>query len=1145
MRCTKCGFDNPARGRFCEECGHVLGRTCLQCGHESPATAKFCGACGAALPAPGSLLASGSVPANFVGAPVLYTPAHLAERILAERAAMEARGQEAGERKTITALFADMAGSTAMIQDLDPEEARELIDPVVAIMMEAVHHYEGYVAKSLGDGILALFGAPIAHEDHPLRALYTALRMQEAMRRHGDRIRLEKGIPLQVRVGIHTGEVVVRSIRKDDLHTDYDPVGHTIHIASRKEGMAAPSSVLVSDSTYKLADGYFHFKALGATNVKGIRTPLYVYELLGLGTLRTRLQVSAYRGLAKLVGRERELECLHAALVSTNARHGRIIGVAGEAGVGKSRLFHEFKARSQQGCLVLETFSVSHGKAFPYLPLIDLLKNYFQIVTSDDERLYREKVTGRLLSLDRALEDQLPYLLDLLGIREPSSTVPMMDPRLRRQRTFEAVIRLLVRESQNQPVLLLFEDLQWLDSETEAFIDALVEHVPGSRILLLFNYRQDYTHDWECLPCYIQLHLDPLGQTDAQGLLTTLLGDQPGLGPLKELISAKTEGNPFFMEEVVRTLAEEGIILGEPGSYRIQTAPVSLHIPTTVQGVIASRIDRLPQAQKELLQTMAIIGKDFSLSLVRCVAALPEQKLPPLLDHLQRSDFIFERPAFPEVEYAFKHALIQEVAANSLLLSQRIKLHERTAEAIESLFPGRLDDYVNELAHHYSKSGNASKAIQYLHLAGEQALQQCAQREGIRHLGTALELLRALPDTPERTREEIRLLLTLGPAWIAARGHGSTEVKETYTHALALCERDGGMPEQFSAQSGLWSHFLLRAELERALALAERLLGLAQNTNDVERLAEAHRALGVTLLRQGKIGMARHHMEQALTLHRPGRQSYDHLLRLIRNPGVHIRSTLSWILWYLGLPDQSRNRCEEALELAKAASDPFGLALSLIFAAELYRRRDEVQKSLEYADAAIAVSSERGFPLYGAWGTILRGWALARLGKQEEGIVQMRSGLRAHRATKSALGRPSLLGLLADAYGSAGKFESADRVLGHALALTECTGERFDRAALLRQRAELLLLMTGRGAAGIAATHNEAESCLSRAVALAREQGARSVELQCALSLARLWDLQGKRDAARDLLAEVHGTFAEGFDTRDWLDAKALLRECS
>jgi predicted ATPase len=410
------------------------------------------------------------------------------------------------------------------------------------------------------------------------------------------------------------------------------------------------------------------------------------------------------------------------------------------------------------------------------------------------------------------------------------------------------------------------------------------------------------------------------------------------------------------MEEVVRTLAEEGAILGAPGSYRIATPAVSLHIPTTVQGVIAARIDRLSQAQKTLLQTLAIIGKDFSFSMARYVAAMSEQELPPLLSDLQRSEFIFERPAFPEVEYAFKHALIQEVAANSLLNSQRSKLHERAAEAIESLFPSRLEDYLNELAHHYSKSGNATKAIHYLQLAGEQALRRSAQREGIRHLSAALELLKTLPENHTRTSEMIHLLLTLGPAWIAARGHGSPEVEETYTQALTLCEREEEKPELFSAMAGLWSHYLLRAQLKQAHALAERLLGL-QDTGDRERLAEAHRALGVTLLRLGNIDGARHHMEQALTLHQPGQQSYDYLLRLVKSPAVHIRSTLSWILWYLGLPDQSRTRCEEALELARAAADPFGLALSLIFAAELYRRRDEAESALGYADAAIAVSA--------------------------------------------------------------------------------------------------------------------------------------------------------------------------------------------
>ncbi|MET3824094.1 class 3 adenylate cyclase [Burkholderia ambifaria] len=350
--------------------------------------------------------------------PVHYTPDHLAERIRAEHAAMEARGEPAGERKTVTALFADMAGSTALIHDLDPEVAHRLIVPVVELMMEAVHYYEGYVAKSLGDGILALFGAPIAHEDHAQRALFAALRMQQAMRQHGDRIRLQEGIPLQIRVGVHTGEVVVRSIRTDDLHTEYDPLGHTIHIASRIEGIAAPTSILVSESTHKLAEGYFEFKALGATQLKGIPTPLCVYEVLGLGALRTRLQLAAHRGLARFVGRETEMDHLNRALDTMRAGHGRVVGVVGEAGVGKSRLFHEFKERSRRGALVLETFSVSHGKAFPNLPLIELLKNYFQITTQDDERRCREKVIGKALTLERSFEDLVPYVLYLLGIGE-------------------------------------------------------------------------------------------------------------------------------------------------------------------------------------------------------------------------------------------------------------------------------------------------------------------------------------------------------------------------------------------------------------------------------------------------------------------------------------------------------------------------------------------------------------------------------------------------------------------------------------------------------------------------------------------------------------------------------------------------------
>ncbi|GAB7549385.1 AAA family ATPase [Cupriavidus sp. 8B] len=1078
-------------------------------------------------------------------APVFYTPPHLAERIRAERAAMEAKGGDAGgERKTITALFADMAGSTALIQDLDPEDARSLIDPVVALMMEAVHHYEGYVAKSLGDGILALFGAPIAHEDHAPRALFAALRMQQAMSRHSDMIRLEQGIPLQIRVGVHTGEVVVRSIRQDDLRTDYDPVGQTIHIAARMEGAAMPSSILVSDSTYRLTEGYFEFRALGRTQIRGLREPLEVYEVLGLGALRTRLQVGAHRGLARFVGREPELERLSEALELAKAGCGQIVGVVGEAGVGKSRLFHEFKARSRQGCMVLETFSVSHGKAFPYLPLIDLLRNYFQITTQDDERRYREKAAGKLLILDRSLEEHLPYLLYLLGIAEPGSTMPTMDPTTRRQRTFEAIVRLLVRECQNQALIVLFEDLQWLDSETEAFLNILVAEVPGCRMLLLVNYRPEYRHDWGGNRCYIQFHLEPLGHAEAHGLLTALLGDNPSLVPLKQLILIKTEGNPFFVEEVVQTLVEENALLGPRGNYRIEKAHLALHIPTTVQAVLAARIDRLSVPEKELLQTLAVIGTEFPSSLVGHVTGQTEGMLYPLLAALQEGGFIYERPAYPEVLYVFKHALTQEVASTSLLSGQRSMLHERTAQAIEALFPDKLKEYCSELAYHYSQSGNVPKAIEYLTLAGTQSLQRSAQLEAMSHLSAALDLLKTLPDTPERRREELTLLLTLGPAWMVARGSSAPEVELIYTRALALCEKDEKSPQCFSAQYGLWSFYLLRAQLNKAHVLADRLLGHAQVTQQTEELAEAHRLLSSTMFRLGEISLARTHIEQALKLYRPDQQSYGHLLRYARNPAVHMRSTLSWILWYLGLPDQSLARSEEALAFAREAADPFSLALGLVFAAELHQRRGELGPALEYANAAFALSSERGFPLYLAWATILRGWALVRQGNHEEGIALIHQGLSANELTGAALGRPSLLGLLADAYGNAGQPKLALRVVDDALMLVGNTSECFDEATLNRLQGELMLQLPGKDAS-LSETAEAAQACFQKAIALARRQKAKSIELQGVLSLARLWQRQCKNDAARKILTETHGSFTEGFETVDSRQAIELLNELS
>src|SRR5262245_57912773 len=783
--------------------------------------------------------------------------------------------------------------------------------------MDAVHRYEGYVAQALGDGIFALFGAPIAHEDHPQRALYAALRMQEEMRRYSDQLRRAGKAPLQMRVGVNTGEVVVRSIRKDDLHTDYIPVGHSTHLAARMEQLANPGTILVTEYTYKLTEGYFQFKALGETQVKGVEKPLPIYEVGGIGPLRTRFQVAARRGLTRFVGRQAEQEQLRRACGQATAGHGQIVGVLGEPGVGKSRLFYEFKFSTQSGCLTLEAFSVSHGKASPYLPLIELLKSYFQITLQDDDRSRREKVLGKVLALDRSLEDILPYLLTLLSVADPHSPVPqvMEDPQVRRRRTFDALKRLFVRESLNQPLILIFEDLHWLDSETQAFLTLLSESIATARMLLLVNYRPEYRHEWGHKTYYTQLRLDPLGQEDAQELLTALLGDAPALHPLKQLIVAKTEGNPFFMEEVVQTLVEEQVLVGERGNYRLEKAPTDLHISPTVQGVLSARIDRLAADEKDLLQTLAVMGREFSLSLLSRVVARQEAELYGLLSQLQGAEFIYEQPAFPEVEYIFKHALTQEVAYSSVLVERRKALHERTAQATEVLFHARLEDHYSDLAYHYSRSGNTEKAVTYLHLAGQQAVQRSANAEAISSLTTALELLKTLPDTPARAQQELAVQIALGVPLMAIKGWSTPEVERTYVRARELCEQVGETRQLFSVLRGLWECYVAQGKLVVSRELGEQLLSLAESTADPALLLVAHDVLAENLFHEGQFVAARAHAEQGTALY--DRQQHHTLASLYgTDPGVACLTFEAFSSLVVGYPARASQKVRHMLILA-------------------------------------------------------------------------------------------------------------------------------------------------------------------------------------------------------------------------------------
>src|SRR5713226_7563936 len=550
MRCTKCGTESTTSRKFCAACGSLLSRRCPKCGAENAPSSAFCEDCGAALAGNAASSATGSPQAASTAPHIHVTPEQ-----------QDPSKTIDGERKTVTALFADIKGSMELMEDLDPEEARAIIDPALKLMIDAAHRYDGYVVQSTGDGIFALFGAPVAHEDHPQRALYAALRLQEELERYSARLRAAGNLLIEGRVGVNTGEVVVRSITTRAGQTEYTPIGHTTNLASRMQAVAPTGSIAISEQTRRLVEGYFQLKPLGPTRVKGVSEPVNVYEVTGLGPLRTRLQRAVGRGLTKFVGREREMEALrHAAELARSGR-GQIVAAMAEPGVGKSRLFFEFKATSQSGWMVLETFSVSYGKASAYLPVIDLLRNYFRIAGEDDERTRREKVAGKITILDRSLDDTLPYLFSLLGIVEGDDPLAQMDGQIKKRRTLEAIKRILLRESLNQPLMVIFEDLHWIDEATQELLNLLADSIGTAKILLLVNYRLEYSHHWNSKTYYMQLRLDPLGKESAEEMLSALLGDGVAVAPFKRVNIEKTEGNPFFMEETVQALFEEGALV--------------------------------------------------------------------------------------------------------------------------------------------------------------------------------------------------------------------------------------------------------------------------------------------------------------------------------------------------------------------------------------------------------------------------------------------------------------------------------------------------------------------------------------------------------------------------------------------------------
>ena len=1087
-------------------CGARLAARCASCGTDLPSEARFCFACGAAV-------VTGTTSA--LRSPDSYTPKHLAERILTSKAALE------GERKQVTVLFADLKGSMELLADRDPEEARKILDPVLERMMDAVHRYEGTVNQVMGDGIMALFGAPLSHEDHAVRACYAALRMQEKVKKYAEEVRRSHAAVVKIRVGLNSGEVVVRAIGSD-LHMDYTAVGQTTHLAARMEQIAEPGAIVITPETLALAEGYVEVKSLGPVPVKGLADAVEVYEVTGAGPARTRLQASARRGLTRFVGRDAELEQLRRAQQLADTGHGQVAAIVAEAGVGKSRLVYEFiNSHHLHGGLVLEGASVSYGKATSYLPVIDLLKGYFKIQDRDDLREIREKVTGKLLTLDESLKPALPALLALFDVPVDDTQWQALDPPQRRRRTLDAVKRLVLRECQLQPLLVIFEDLHWIDSETQALLDSLIESLPTARLLLLVDYRPEYSHGWGSKTYYTQLRLDALPPASANELLLALLGTDATVEMLKPVLIARTGGNPLFLEEGVQTLVETHALTGERGAYRLARPLDTIDVPTTVQAILASRIDRLDSQDKQLLQTASVIGKDVPFALLIAIAELGEEDLRGGLARLQAAEFLYEARLFPDVEHTFKHALTHEVAYGGLLHERRHGLHARIVGAIELLHRDRLGEHIERLAYHALQGELWEKAVEYLHQVGLQAIARSSNREAVAHLEQALDTLRRLPASRSNTEVAIDLRFELRTALLPLADLARME--RHLRDAEALARALGDQRRLALALGGMVMPRMNTGDWDGAQRFGREALAIAEALGDRPIAMRTTYLLGMVHDVRGEFSEAATILERIVPL-LEGDLLYERFgdTSIV---SVGSRTYLCDVLSQLGRFDEAIAHAKLAVRIAEAADHHFSLCFILSDLGFSHLGRGDVPGATRVLERCVDLCRTWQIAVLTPFAAAALGAAYAFAGRLDEALSLAERAVEEFRG-RTLYRRPGLVFLFAGmTYLRAGRIGEACDLAHDALELTRRLGARGNEAHALCLSGDI----------ASAAGAEDAEGYYRSGLALGDDLEMRPLVAHCHLGLGKLYARTGKRAEARDHLTTA-STMYRDMGMTFWLE---------
>jgi class 3 adenylate cyclase/predicted ATPase len=1033
------------------------------------------------------------------------------------------------ERRHLTVMMCDLVGSTELSARLDPEDLREVIHAYQEVATAEIARYDGHLAMFVGDGVLAWFGYPKAHEDDAERAVRAGLGILEALRQ----LRPRPDVSLQARVGVATGVVIVGDLIGKGASQQEMVTGEPPNLVARLQTLAAPNSVVIAPTTRRLLGELFEVADLGLHQLKGFPEPVRVWQVVRENVNEGRFEALRGRHLSPLVGREHELDVLVQAWGQARQGSGQAVLLAGEPGIGKSRLVRALQERVagdphrrlNHYCSPYHVNSALH-------PVIVLFERMAKIAADDPPAVRLDKLEAAVEHATRGIDDAVPLLASLLSIPTAERYPPLnLSPQRQMQRTLEVLVLMLETSAREQPVLAVFEDVHWIDPSTLELLGMLIERAPRLPLLVVVTFRPDFDPPWPG-----QIPLLTVKRLDSQqgaAMAERLAGGKALPPELLDQIVDRTGGVPLFVEELTKTVLESTLLVDAGDHWELRGPLTSVAIPSTLHDSLMERLDRL-SAVKEIAQIGAVIGRSFSRQLLAAVANLPEARLQEGIEQLAASELVFRSGMPPTETYTFKHALVHDAAYQSLLRAKRRRLHGQVGAAIEHHFPTLVESEPEIVARHYTEAGILPTAIDYWRQAAEHAIQRSANTEAIGHLSKGLELVKSLPASPERAEQELALHARLGAALAAARGFSAPEVEAAYSRARQVARELGDPSKGFSAVRGLWVYSFIRADLRGAHELARQLLDLAEREARPDYLVEAHRTLGQTLLYLGEFAASHAHSEQGLALYDPAAHR-THIYLYGNDPGIVCSSYLAYALWFLGRPDEALRHGDEALSRARRLGHPFTLAFALAFAAYLRQHLQDVPATRQLAEEAVAISTEQGFPFWGHQETILRGWALARQGEIEDGLAQIHKGLDAYRALGSGLARPWFLALLAEVDARAGRVEEGLAALDEAMATVERSGERFYLAELHRLQGELIFAR--RGPEGT----DEALACYRQALDISRAQGALALELRSAASLAELWGELGRADAALELLAPLVARFPTRLLTADLARAEELL----